>query len=134
MAWTGQFTIWAKWAPPLERSRLTSIAGSGRGPRPGPSLPFPLRAGLGGGSRRSPQFHDASRSRSEDGRRMRAGAAEAGTRRWPQGAGRPLARLREPREVGSAVRGDPTAANADERELRIRTQGGPGRSQAALRP
>ncbi|XP_037008913.2 sodium-dependent phosphate transport protein 3-like [Artibeus jamaicensis] len=29
MAWTGQFTIWAKWAPPLERSRLTSIAGSG---------------------------------------------------------------------------------------------------------
>lgn len=29
MAWTGQFTIWAKWAPPLERSKLTSIAGSG---------------------------------------------------------------------------------------------------------
>lgn len=30
MAWTGQFTIWAKWAPPLERSKLTSIAGSGK--------------------------------------------------------------------------------------------------------
>ncbi|KAM7055568.1 sodium-dependent phosphate transport protein 3 isoform 3-T3 [Molossus nigricans] len=29
MAWTGQFTIWARWAPPLERSKLTSIAGSG---------------------------------------------------------------------------------------------------------
>ncbi|KAI5932877.1 sodium-dependent phosphate transport protein 3 isoform X2 [Manis javanica] len=29
MAWTGQFTIWTKWAPPLERSKLTSIAGSG---------------------------------------------------------------------------------------------------------
>ncbi|XP_053457436.1 sodium-dependent phosphate transport protein 3 isoform X2 [Nycticebus coucang] len=29
MAWTGQFTIWAKWAPPLERSKLTTIAGSG---------------------------------------------------------------------------------------------------------
>lgn len=29
MSWTGQFTIWAKWAPPLERSKLTSIAGSG---------------------------------------------------------------------------------------------------------
>uniref|UniRef100_A0A671FMA4 Solute carrier family 17 member 2 n=1 Tax=Rhinolophus ferrumequinum TaxID=59479 RepID=A0A671FMA4_RHIFE len=29
MAWTGQFTIWAKWAPPLERSKLTSVAGSG---------------------------------------------------------------------------------------------------------
>jgi hypothetical protein len=30
MAWTGQFTVWAKWAPPLERSKLTSIAGSGK--------------------------------------------------------------------------------------------------------
>lgn len=36
MAWTGQFTIWAKWAPPLERSKLTSIAGSGKCAHRGP--------------------------------------------------------------------------------------------------
>uniref|UniRef100_G1PG66 Solute carrier family 17 member 2 n=1 Tax=Myotis lucifugus TaxID=59463 RepID=G1PG66_MYOLU len=45
MAWTGQFTIWAKWAPPLERSKLTSIAGSGKGSHAGHSpvtgLPLP---------------------------------------------------------------------------------------------
>ncbi|XP_015349573.1 probable small intestine urate exporter isoform X1 [Marmota marmota marmota] len=29
MVLTGQYSIWVKWAPPLERSQLTSIAGSG---------------------------------------------------------------------------------------------------------
>lgn len=29
MVLTGQYSIWVKWAPPLERSQLTTIAGSG---------------------------------------------------------------------------------------------------------
>lgn len=121
MAWAGQFTIWAKVAPPLERTRLTSIAGSGRmparhGPAPhlSPSLPFYLQVGLGEGLRRSPQFHDVSRSHSKYGRRMRAGAAEVLTRRRRCGAGRTLASSREPREMESAMRVDTTAANAYE--------------------